>query len=703
MRRLALAALAFTVVGPPTASTAHGAPPAPITWLSTGDSYSSGEGVRGNVGDCAQSDEAWGPSAAKRLRNPTDGWNVGQVVFSACTGHLVQDFFNGRPTDSGETSSLWQWALDQPGAPASGRFDVITMSFGGNDIGFADIILDCMGMPFHEYDTRIEQAWAALQPIMSLKDVLKSTVGADVVPFLGDDCDASEAELNRRVDALARPNDCGPDAWRGGRTQYLNFDCELIIDHDAGVTGSISEFWAYVATQSLSEDGVMVVQGYPSLFATSSQWGLGQMLRCNGVTRGDANMLSRVASRLDQVLLDSVKAANLQLGTDRILYSSILDLYANGSHSLCGNGDDWVNGSLTVTRDEPLFIPVGGTTVTTNPRFRFRHLGAFHPNAAGHSAEAAHVADLLRAHGPPAEGESSEPEDPGESSSLDPGVALANAPVPALCMHEAGNVVDGELPVEQDPAAPDRGFLHLNLEGALSGQFDSDSPLEYVTTVRCSAGGVSWPEHLLIYDDDLSIIADIGIETLWTNEAVWRAGFTSLEWGATINGSVAIEISAMEPMIYSWFSIDALPCVVVGDTFTGDPTQVDYRTGQPCGTESPATTLDAAGATDLLRQYLLAAGARDYSRAWGLLSPGYQAKYGSLARFASFWDTIDIVGINSTEVEVLSDGPNPKFVIHANLFFDLIDGGRSTERVDIDVGVVDGVWLITDYRVLDAR
>ncbi len=396
-----VAAVSFLVSVTPVVTPSDAvAPGQTISWLTTGDSYSAGEGVKGNIGECAQSNDAWGQSAAQIL-DRDERWPIDTTQFSACTGHLVQDMYNERPNTK-NPASLWDWGHGQPGAPTSDRFDVITMSFGGNDIGFADIILDCQAAPFHKYDSwpEVIDRGVWFGPVLA-KDIV-STVGAEVIPFLGDDCDTQQHELERRVDMLFEPNPCGSDAWRDDRSEFANYDCELVIDADIGLTGSIIDFWLHVVATSLAGGGVLVVQGYPALFAESDEWGLGQGLRCNGVTRGDANMLGEVTRHLDERLDGGVDAANRILGEERIIYSSLIDLYADGGHSLCGPGDDWINGSITLTRDEPFLIPMPVTsTVAVNPGFRFRHLGAFHHNAAGNMAAAQQVAELLVAHGQP--------------------------------------------------------------------------------------------------------------------------------------------------------------------------------------------------------------------------------------------------------------------------------------------------------------
>ena len=321
-------------------------PSGPVSWLSTGDSYSSGEGVFGNRGACAQSDEAWGPATVARLSSDEYRWTIGPVAFTACTGQLIEDFFN--PRDSGK-DSLYQWGLEQ-GVPE--RTDVIALSFGGNDIGFADLIFDCITLP---------DSWG--------RDVLSGLTG----------CDWSEDVVMARIDALLEPPATG---CVGGRaTKVVDNDpylCDLLIGPDPGNRGTYVDFLVQLAENNLTSRGRIYLAGYPAITAPTSEWGVWNTFMCGAaqIKRGDAQRLERLAWRLDGALKTAVEQANQRLGTERVVYVSRFEVYRDGSHELCGRGEHWING-LTKTRGE-------GIT--------FRPSGSFHPNQAGHAATADYVA-----------------------------------------------------------------------------------------------------------------------------------------------------------------------------------------------------------------------------------------------------------------------------------------------------------------------
>lgn len=117
---------------------AHAAQPL-RTWLAAGDSYSSGEGLPHATGRCARAlpgsgSENWADVARDKIATTLPA--LGRPLMVACKGVLSNDFFS---TD--------QWT------PALGRFDLVTFTLGGNDIGFSQIINQCIGLPGDQLPT----------------------------------------------------------------------------------------------------------------------------------------------------------------------------------------------------------------------------------------------------------------------------------------------------------------------------------------------------------------------------------------------------------------------------------------------------------------------------------------------------------------------------------------------------------------------
>jgi hypothetical protein len=265
--------------------------------------------------------------AASLLRTQRH-WSIATVSHNACTGRLIGEFYNG--TDrSGSGLRDWGYRLNRP---AAGRFDVVTMTFGGNDLGFPAIVRGCETVP---------TTWAQ--------------AARDVQQDFG--CAVSEHDLDLRLDNLvagrpslrnARP--FGP----GGRVERL------------------AAFYADVASREVTADGILVVVGYPRLFEPAADWPAWRGGMCAGIFGTDADMLGREAERLDSQLRAAVAEAR-QHTTRRIEFVSVEAAYAG--HSLCARDTEWLNG-----------LSVGFWDRSIRPSH------SFHPNEIGHQVTAEHVA-----------------------------------------------------------------------------------------------------------------------------------------------------------------------------------------------------------------------------------------------------------------------------------------------------------------------
>ncbi|MGH3351882.1 MAG: SGNH/GDSL hydrolase family protein [Nocardioides sp.] len=91
-------------------------------YAALGDSFASGNGTRNpdiNLG-CYRSSEAYGPEIAAERASTT-------LVFPACGGAVTDDVIN---TQSKSLTAETDW---------------VTVSIGGNDVGFAELLLNCGG------------------------------------------------------------------------------------------------------------------------------------------------------------------------------------------------------------------------------------------------------------------------------------------------------------------------------------------------------------------------------------------------------------------------------------------------------------------------------------------------------------------------------------------------------------------------------
>ena len=309
---------------------------ATLTWLSAGDSYSSGTGTDPHAeGPCRRSPRAAGPAAAELLRR--QGWTITHT-HTACEGGFVEDMFNRRSQGSGRMS-MWEEHVEALGGP--GRVDIVALSLGGNDVGFHEVVLACV--PF----TRITEF------------------------VLG--C-PSEASLQARIDSLVDPaRACPGSTRRGSRPDY---GCELRIDGQH--YGSISDFYREIVTGRLTERGRLYVIGYPSLIAPSSEWRLFDP--CRVLYKPDTvDRLGRLAEHLNRQMAAAVRQANEVLGAERVHYVDTYTSFREGGHEVCGRGSDFIHGI---------------THVGTNPLTGWYR--SFHLNNAGHAEVARLLADEFR-------------------------------------------------------------------------------------------------------------------------------------------------------------------------------------------------------------------------------------------------------------------------------------------------------------------
>lgn len=306
-----------------------------LTWLALGDSYSSGEGLldaldQPGVHRCQRSPSAYAPAAAALVASAPA---FEPVVMLACTGATVRSPAVGSTPER----KHGDWAGQLEALSVGDRFDVITLTFGGNDVEFGQTI---------------------------------------------------EACIRRMVDAYGRSILIGGVDWLVLRLLVGGF-CE--IDKDDSLVAmknlrlTLTENYVRTAAH-LKQDGELYVLGYPRLFAPPDDWPIGEKLGglCSGIKGADAATLTDLSDALNKTIKSAASAADaLVRSTGRgVTFVPVSDLYEH--HELCGKGRTWLNGFPTFDledRGEPLD----------------RLKASFHPNADGHLATAARVADRVSA------------------------------------------------------------------------------------------------------------------------------------------------------------------------------------------------------------------------------------------------------------------------------------------------------------------
>ncbi len=105
----------------------------PVSYVALGDSFSSGEGNRPFDGPCHRA--LGGDSAYPRMLPDLVGY-VAEPSFHACTGAAIDDVWLHPQAKRGSQRIQLDY-LD-----ASTR--LVTLTIGGNDLGFADIVKQCL-------------------------------------------------------------------------------------------------------------------------------------------------------------------------------------------------------------------------------------------------------------------------------------------------------------------------------------------------------------------------------------------------------------------------------------------------------------------------------------------------------------------------------------------------------------------------------
>ncbi|GIG55830.1 hypothetical protein Lfu02_02020 [Longispora fulva] len=263
-------------------------------YVAMGDSYSSGTGATGYDGNqCRRSAKAYAGQLKDQLDTQDLGSyaraNQGQVDIVACNGAVANNIIPGLP-GSGVQGGMESWnpyavfrnqqraiapdyQINMLWALRDRPVDLITLSIGGNDAGFSDVILQCAlgfggctgGASLATYEAKLKATIDGLAPrLRSVYDAVAETGGDARVLVIGyphifadngsNNCaidnplswatslgSAKMAMLNRMTDELdtviANTVSAANEAPRPGRIDYIDTRA-LFQGHDTCAGGN---------------------------------------------------------------------------------------------------------------------------------------------------------------------------------------------------------------------------------------------------------------------------------------------------------------------------------------------------------------------------------------------------------------------------------------------------------------------------------
>ena len=112
-----------------------------LVWVSSGDSYSSGTEA---LPPCRRTITSYGP-AAYMILSQQRSWKIPYERFEACFGAVAGAYGEEeRIWDGSDTKEYDEIHDESEGSVYHDEVDILVMSFGGNDIGFADVLQGCV-------------------------------------------------------------------------------------------------------------------------------------------------------------------------------------------------------------------------------------------------------------------------------------------------------------------------------------------------------------------------------------------------------------------------------------------------------------------------------------------------------------------------------------------------------------------------------
>ncbi len=261
-------------------------PAAAGTYAMLGDSYSSGEGTGAGTYD-KNTDNYSTPQGTNNSHRSPYSYNrvfaAGTVTFKsggswadvACSGALIPDFYSVNPKGNCPNEPGQQTAL-------SASTSLVTLTFGGNDLGFGPIIKDCVNVGASQ--------WWNGTPL-------------------------NELTTCEQKDSAA-------------------FQTDLATLTSPSSSGGLPQIYARI--KALAPNADVVVLGYPRLFTGTTSDNSGRCIRNGWILNTDQDWLNNVADQIDNAIQTAASNAG---------FHYISTTAAFTSHELCSSSP-WFTGIL---------------------------------------------------------------------------------------------------------------------------------------------------------------------------------------------------------------------------------------------------------------------------------------------------------------------------------------------------------------------
>lgn len=330
-------AMIMTVFATPQVVARGAKPVEERAWLALGDSYSSGEGIEDTPAsysetlgkDCRRATgvgtkaTAWAAGAYQQVRQDL---GLTRIDFVACTGNITDDA---------------QSQIVEARKQAGGReeWDLVTFSFGGNNIRFSEIIKGCLRPE--------KKSWREFS--------------------FG--CQVTEDQVRRRIDMLLGRITIEPSEFAGSMVLPQLFDR---------------------VSRHVAPGGDVVITGYPNLIEEVDRWStLRRKVKiCSGILARDVAMLRSAGSYLNEQIGRAIADAYRRHQAKGIRFHFV-DI-AKNPYELDDNPD---NRHANCTRDPWL----NGIEYDNHQPGRWFYIDrSFHPHQKGHTNTARVIAEFLR-------------------------------------------------------------------------------------------------------------------------------------------------------------------------------------------------------------------------------------------------------------------------------------------------------------------